>query len=182
MSAIPGTPSFQREFSATERSDEWAVEGPRLSHLLVVQPYFGSVESLRRAIEDRSDSWLGPRVEYRHEGRLRRHLTDLRLRLGDRPGRTTFRKAAFVDVGALRPVGHGYELDVSWRATTMAPLFPVFSGRLAIGDAELRLEGWYAPPGGAVGFVADRALLKIAARGTGQWLLDELVDAADRVS
>jgi hypothetical protein len=28
--------------------------------------------------------------------------------------------------------------------------------------------------------VADRALLKIAARGTGRWFLDELVEAADR--
>jgi len=44
-------------------------------------------------------------------------------------------------------------------------------------DGELRLEGWYAPPGGLIGRVADRVLLRIAARGTARWLLTALADA-----
>jgi hypothetical protein len=162
-----------------EHTNDWATDSARLSHLLVVEPFFGSADSVRAAIEH-ADVWLGPSVEGAPEG-MARHLTDLRLRMGEQPGRATFRKAAFVDLGPLRRVGDGYEVSVSWRAATMAPLFPVFSGRLAIADDELRLEGWYAPPGGAIGFVADRALLKVAARGTGRWFLDEVVEAAERL-
>lgn len=157
-------------------------ETPRLSHLLVVQPYFGPRATLERMLDERADAWLGPRVEDGSVGRGRRHLTDLRLRMGADPGRSTFKKAAYVELGRPQPLpdGDGFEVEVSWRAATLAPLFPVFSGRLVLRDGELRLEGWYAPPGGAIGAIADRALLQIAARGTGRWLLDELLDAADR--
>jgi hypothetical protein len=36
----------------------------------------------------------------------------------------------------------------------------------------------YAPPGGAIGRLADRALLHLAASGTAKWLLHEI----DRLS
>lgn len=163
---------------AEHGADLFSTEATRLSHLLVVEPYRGSADALHSALEH-ADEWLGPVVDGGPSG-VRRHLTDLRLRMGDQPGRATFRKAAFVDLGRVRRVGDGYEVEISWRASTLAPLFPVFSGKLAIADGEVRLEGWYAPPGGAVGYVADRALLKVAARGTGRWFLDELVEAADR--
>jgi hypothetical protein len=161
-----------------EHMNDWSTETARLSHLLVVEPYFGSADAVRAAIE-RASSWLGAAVDDGPPG-MKRHVTDLRLRMGDQPGRATFRKAAFVDLGRIRRIGGAYEVEISWRAATLAPLFPVFSGKLAIADGELRLEGWYAPPGGPIGFVADRALLKVAARGTGRWFLDELVEAADR--
>ncbi len=35
----------------------------------------------------------------------------------------------------------------------------------------------YAPPGGAVGYVLDRTLLGVAARGTGRWLLGRVAAA-----
>ena len=41
--------------------------------------------------------------------------------------------------------------------STLAPLFPVFSGTAAHGSDGSRVEGSYAPPGGVVGRVADRA-------------------------
>ncbi|HET8587893.1 MAG TPA: hypothetical protein VFM74_08485 [Candidatus Limnocylindria bacterium] len=160
-----------------EHMTDWSTEAARLSHLLVVEPYFGAADALRVAL-DRASGWLGPIVDDAPSG-VRRHVTDLRLRVGDQPGRATFRKAAYVDIGRIRRVSRGYEVEISWRAATLAPLFPVFSGKLAIADGELRLEGWYAPPGGAIGFVADRALLNVAARRTGRWFLDELVEAAD---
>ncbi len=163
-----------------EHLEDWTTtESARLSHLLVTQPFIGSNDALRRAIEH-PDGWLGQRVEIEGPGSERRYLTDLRLRMGD-PGRATFRKAAYVDLGRLRTIGDRHQVEVSWRAATLAPLFPVFSGKLTFGGDELRLEGWYAPPGGAIGFVADRALLKIAARGTGAWFLDALVEAGDRI-
>lgn len=163
-----------------EHLEDWTTtESARLAHLLVTQPFIGSAAAVRRAIEH-PDAWLGQRVTTDEPGSGRRYLTDLRLRIGDQPGRATFHKAAYVDLGRVRRLGEREEVEVSWRAATLAPLFPVFSGKLTFGGDELRLEGWYAPPGGAIGFVADRALLKIAARGTGRWLLDELVEAADR--
>jgi hypothetical protein len=68
----------------------------------------------------------------------------------------------------------------------MAPLFPVFSGHLTLTPAELRLEGFYAPPAGELGAVLDRAFLNIAARGTARWFLERVAQvlasspAADR--
>ena len=109
----------------------------------------------------------------------RRFAVDLRLRLGgDTAALTTFRKAALVDVGAVRPVEHGYVAEIAWRAASAAPLFPVFSGELRLGPDELSISGLYAPPGGVVGRIADRALLHVAASGTARWLLGELDRAA----
>lgn len=110
---------------------------------------------------------------------FRRFAIDLRLRLGsDATGLTTFRKAALVDLGLPRATEHGYVVDIGWRAATAAPLFPVFSGELRIGPEQLELRGLYAPPGGAVGRLADRALMHVAATGTARWFLRELDYAA----
>lgn len=156
--------------------DEVAQAG--MSHLVVVQEVNLSPDRIRAAIEDPGAVWLGPAVEGADAPRgMHRHLTDLGLQIGDRSG-GLFRKAAFIDLGPIRRVGRGHELEISWQAATLAPLFPVFAGQLAIADGELRLEGWYAPPGGLLGRVADRVLLNLAARGTGRWLLASLADAA----
>lgn len=110
---------------------------------------------------------------------LDRHAVDLRLRVGgEEAGITTFKKAAFVDLGPVRSTASGYEAEIAWRATSVAPLFPVFSGRLLVEKGELRIEGIYAPPGGPVGRIADRVLLHLAANATARWLLRELDDAA----
>jgi hypothetical protein len=105
----------------------------------------------------------------------RRYAIDLRLRLGGVGAAvTTFRKAAYVDLGPVRTAAGGFVAEIGWRAATAAPLFPVFSGELRIGPEHLSVSGLYAPPGGAVGRVADRALLHVAATGTARWLLSEL--------
>jgi hypothetical protein len=122
-------------------------------------------------------AWLGPEVEPAPRG-MHRHQADLRLRVSDKPSIATFRKAAFVDFGVLRPTNDGWEVEVGWRASTLAPLFPVFSGRMVAHADELTLGGWYAPPGGQLGLVADRVLLHIAATGTARWLLSEIDHAA----
>lgn len=110
---------------------------------------------------------------------LRSFAIDLHLHLGGRSGGlTTFSKAAFLDLGRPRRTHDGWEAEISWRAATAAPLFPVFSGWLVIGPEELRIEGLYAPPGGAVGLVADRMLLHVAANATARWVLKEI----DRVA
>jgi hypothetical protein len=111
---------------------------------------------------------------------MHRHEADLRLRVSDRPSIVTFHKAAYVDFGRVLPLNDGWEVEVGWRAATLAPLFPVFSGRIVAHADELSLSGWYAPPGGELGRLADRALLHIAATGTARWLLGEIDQAASR--
>lgn len=108
-----------------------------------------------------------------------RYLLDLELRVSDLAPRVAFHKAAYVDLGPLR-VAEGsapLAVEVSWRAAGLTPLFPVFAGTLRWRDGELRLDGYYAPPGGGIGLVADRLLLNTAARGTGRRLLEKIADA-----
>ncbi len=109
----------------------------------------------------------------------RRFAVDLRLRIGgEAAGFTTFHKAAYVDVGSRRPAADGFVQEIGWRAATAAPLFPVFSGDLRVEPEAMSISGLYAPPGGVIGLVADRALLHVAATGTARWLLQELHRAA----
>lgn len=112
-------------------------------------------------------------------GGIRRYAVDLRLRLGsESTGLTTFGKAAWVDLGPMRQVGTSYAVPIEWQASSAAPLFPVFAGELRIEADRLSVNGLYAPPGGPVGRLADRALLHVAATGTARWLLGEINRAA----
>ncbi|HTI29719.1 MAG TPA: hypothetical protein VL687_05115 [Methylomirabilota bacterium] len=135
-----------------------------------------------RALEvlggDGRATWLGETVELAGDTERERHLVDLELRVGEQLPSVTFRKAAYVDVGPARarrlmPI----EVDISWQAAGLAPLFPVFSGKLRWADNELTLDGYYAPPGGGIGIMADRLLLNVAARGTARVLLEKIAAA-----
>ncbi|HSL97226.1 MAG TPA: hypothetical protein VK831_01520 [Candidatus Deferrimicrobiaceae bacterium] len=119
--------------------------------------------------------WLGQPIDSGEAPPgMRRFLTDLVLPLDGRW--LALRKAAFVDLGPPRPRPEGgCVLEIAWRSASLAPLFPVFAGRLAVGSDGIRLEGHYAPPGGALGRAADRILLRVAANGTARWFLDHLV-------
>lgn len=122
-------------------------------------------------------AWLGPELRPSPAG-MHRHQASLRLRVSDSPSLVMFGKAAYVDIGPITWLGVDWEAEVSWRAATLAPLFPVFSGSIVVRDDEMTLSGWYAPPGGTVGQLADHALLHLAAVGTARWLLGEM----DRVA
>ena len=125
------------------------------------------------------DAWLGEVIETGPADEDRdRHLVDLELRVSEQTPRISFRKAAYVDVGPLRGEPNGpLRIGISWRAAGLAPLFPVFSGTLTWAGGELRLDGYYAPPGGGIGIVADRLLLKVAARATARLLLERIASA-----
>lgn len=128
--------------------------------------------------EQERAAWLGEVVPAEGLGGWERHLVDLELRVNEEAPRITFRKAAYVDVGRARAVPqHPIEVPISWRAAGLAPLFPVFSGTLRWADGELSVDGFYAPPGGAVGILADRLLLNVAARGTARLLLERIAAA-----
>lgn len=121
--------------------------------------------------------WLGQRVA-EEASEIRRFSCDLELRVG--PDRlATFRKSAIVGLGAPRRDDDAWVVPIEWRAATLAPLFPVFVGDLRLGVDRIELDGRYAPPGGSIGYVLDRTLLHIAARGTGRWFLRKVVSALD---
>jgi hypothetical protein len=151
--------------------------GAPLSRVVVRRAAAGEADRLAWAIRA-ARAWLGPEVEPSPDG-MHRYEADLRLRVSDRPSLVTFRKAAYVDIGPVTSLGgDDWEVEIGWRASSMAPLFPVFSGTIAAHGGELTLRGWYAPPAGVLGRAADRALLHIAAEGTARWLLAELDVAA----
>jgi hypothetical protein len=121
--------------------------------------------------------WLGQRMS-EDQSELRRYSCDLELAVGpDR--RATFAKSAIVSFGELERVDASWVLPIEWRAATLTPLFPVFVGRLRLRAEWIELDGHYAPPGGTIGYLLDRALLHHAARATGRWFLRKVVVALD---
>jgi len=125
------------------------------------------------ALED--PRWLGDIVDGPEERQdLTRVETDLAFTMSDDPRTLTFRKAAFVDIGVTTDAGGVKRAEIAWRASTLAPLFPVFAGSITLRDGTIHLRGVYAPPGGGVGLLVDRAFLHHFARRTGAWLLDRL--------
>jgi hypothetical protein len=146
-----------------------------LTPLRLVQHAVVDPTSALALFTDRAGSWLGTPVDSREPER-RRFLTDLRLPIRDHAPLVTFRKAAFVDLGRAIATPDGCEIEIGWRSSSLAPLFPVFAGKLTLTPTELRLEGYYAPPGGDLGMVLDRAFLGIAARGTARWFLERTAE------
>ena len=123
------------------------------------------------------DRWLGDSVAGGPQD-MRRYATDLRMSRQPLARRLPLRKSAFVDVGPVERIDESLRVEVSWRSASLAPLFPVFSGWLTVRPDEIVIDGRYVPPGGSLGFVADRALMHRAARYTAEWLLGELARAA----
>jgi hypothetical protein len=160
----------------TRRGGQSSTGDEHLSHVVVRRRALSDPTRLAWAIRA-ARAWLGPQIAAAPDG-MHRHHADLRLRVSDRPSLVTFRKAALVDIGPVNPMPGGWQVEIGWRAATLAPLFPVFSGTIVARDDELTVSGWYAPPGGTLGRVADRALLHIAAEGTARWLLREIDEAA----
>jgi len=101
---------------------------------------------------------------------MRRFSCDLELRVS--PERLElFRKAAIVGLGEPRHDDGSWIVPIEWFAATFAPLFPVFVGELRLQADRVGLHGSYVPPGATIGYALDRALLSVAARGTGRWFL-----------
>jgi len=121
--------------------------------------------------------WLGERVPA-ETPEIRRFSCDLELGVGPER-RAMFRKSAIVGLGAPARRGGEWLIPIEWSAATLAPLFPVFAGHLRITAGHIELNGHYAPPGGTIGYVLDRALLRIAARGTARWFLRKVVSGLE---
>jgi hypothetical protein len=155
---------------------------PHATPLRLVQPATIDLTRALPILVDQAPDWLGtPMPEVRPGSH--RYLTDLSLPIREHSPSLTFKKAAFVDLGAVRSGQDICDIEIEWRSASLAPLFPVFAGHLTLTPTELRLEGYYAPPAGDLGAVLDRAFLNIAARGTARWFLGraaEVIGAAAR--
>ena len=150
------------------------------SHLSTSVPAKASrVRALEVLGGDGRAGWLGEAVAPAGDGERQRHLVDLELRVGEQMPRVTFRKAAYVDVGPARarrlmPI----EVAISSAAAGPAPALP---GLLRHAEhrrtMSCRSTGITPPPGGGIGIVADRLLLKVAARGAARLLLEKIAAA-----
>ena len=149
--------------------------GPSRLRVSVHAPF--GVERASDVLGVGRSAWLGEEMPADEAGAIH-YLVDLELRVSEHAPRVAFRKAARLEVGALATdvAGSTVRLPVSWRAASMAPLFPVFAGTLTWLDDELRLDGYYEPPGGNVGVVMDRLLLNVAAQATGRRLLERIAE------
>jgi hypothetical protein len=156
-----------------------------VTSLRLVQPARIDLASALPLLVDRPAEWLGTPVAGSRPGHDR-FLTDLSFPLREHAPSMSFSKAALVDIGSPVVGTDRVDVEIEWRSASMAPLFPVFSGHLTLTLAEVRLEGFYAPPAGEFGAVLDRAFLNIAARGTARWFLERVAEvlatnrAADR--
>jgi hypothetical protein len=101
---------------------------------------------------------------------------DLAFTLDSEGGRLlTFKKAALVDIAMSKDGADTCTGEISWRASSFSPLFPVFAGQLALKNGRLALAGVYAPPGGQLGLLFDRTIIHRFAERTARWLLDRIV-------
>jgi hypothetical protein len=156
------------EFGADEQAGT-----SRLHVALAVE---GDLQRAIAALGARRATWVGELVEPAGDDAADRYLMDLELRVSDSAPRVAFHKAAYVDVGPISTDDEQARVDISWRAASLTPLFPVFAGELRWRNGQLQLDGYYAPPGGGVGVLADRLLLNVAARATGRRLLERIAE------
>ena len=118
--------------------------------------------------------WLGRPVDAAPGAGWRRIATDLELPVRDGSG-PAVRKAALIDVGAVRETDEGQRVPIAWCSASLTPLFPVFAGHLEITRSGLALAGRYAPPFGRVGLLIDQGLLNFVATRTAQALLAKVM-------
>jgi hypothetical protein len=74
----------------------------------------------------------------------------------------------------------GFALALTWRATSASSLFPSMRAELTVyqlshGETQLDLHGWYTPPGGVIGAVADAIVGHRIAEASVHHFLDDVV-------
>jgi len=148
-------------------------------HLRLAQPWGGDLATARQRLEEGAAAWLGNPLDGPADSPMRRFESDLALPMREQARHMVLRKAAVVELGRPREAPNGFALEVTWRSANLAPVFPVFVGTLLVSHTELALDGYYAPPGGELGVILDRALLNIAARGTARWFLSRVAAAIE---
>lgn len=150
-----------------------SVGRPGSVHLAVSQRGRFPVAASSAAIEDLA--WLGEPVEPGpDQGSWRRVKSVLALPVTDGSSPGPLHKGALVDVGPVERSAGLIRAAISWQSDSVAPLFPIFAGRLTIQADLLSLEGDYAPPLGRIGLLIDERILHFVARRTAQAFLARL--------
>ena len=141
--------------------------------LRVAEP--GRVD-MKRATEVLTNlDWLGPGVDGPARDRgVRRVRTDLALPIFDHSGAGPILKAALVDLGLPERRRGLLLVEIGWQSASLAPLFPVFAGRLVVSQTGLVLDGRYVPPFGQIGLLIDAGILHLVARRTAEAFLARL--------
>jgi len=142
-------------------------------HLHLREPWGGGLAAAPEVLGPGATEWLGRPLQESAHGR-RRFETDLVLPVAGQARKTVLRKAAIVELGPVAVSPGAVKVEVGWRSATLAPLYPVFGGVLTVAPDQIELDGYYAPPGGELGVILDRALLNIAARGTARWFITQV--------
>ncbi|MHB8572587.1 MAG: hypothetical protein ACYDAY_06475 [Candidatus Dormibacteria bacterium] len=106
---------------------------------------------------------------------------ELDLRAGSR---VPLRRRVRVSVGTPIHVQTGIRIPITWRAVSLAPLFPVLEGeievnRLEVLSTELVIRAAYEPPLGAFGRTLDRTLLFRVGRASVRHFLDAVTERVE---
>jgi hypothetical protein len=135
------------------------------------------IDLTRAATALRSLDWFGPQIDGPAvRADLRRIRADLELPIIDGSATGPIRKSALIDIGLPRALNDVLLVEVGWQSASLAPLFPVFAGRLRVSEGRLDLDGWYVPPLGRLGLLIDAGILYLVARRAAQAFLTRLAD------
>lgn len=133
-------------------------------------------DEVERTLLSGPDDWIPGAVE-EADGHGQRLLADVGIEAAGKE----VTKRVEVEIGEPRRLGSVTHLPISWKATGAARLFPRLDGDvevafLGLHRTQLSLSGWYDPPLGALGRVADRALLHRVAEATVKSFLDRAAE------
>jgi len=167
MALSPSSRCAQRGAIMTQELGQ-SVGQPGSVHLAVSQRGRFPVSASIAAIEDLG--WLGEPLGP-DPGSWRRVKSVLALPVTDGSAPGPLHKGALIDVGPLERSAGSVRVAIGWQSDSVAPLFPVFAGRLTIRTDLLSLEGDYAPPLGRIGLLIDERILHFVARRTAQAFL-----------
>jgi hypothetical protein len=137
---------------------------------------FGRLEQVLRG---GPEGWV-PSLEEDRAGRLATEV-------GVGSGWTWVGRRVSLQVGQPSPGPGRCSVPLSWSAESHPELFPVLHGVLELtpvspGRTLLALEATYGPPAGAVGELADRAILHRLAEATVRGFLERTARVLERVA
>ena len=142
-----------------------------LRYFVVVPRPYADVE---HALASGTENWL-PDLALLADGHAMKLLSDLGVSVASH----RFAKKIQVEVSEPRHFTGATLLSLRWQSASASGLFPTLDGQLEIApigpaSTQLGLSGSYEPPLGALGRVADRALMHRVAELTVKDFLDRI--------
>lgn len=121
-----------------------------------------------------ADSWM-PALIQKANGHGMKLLSELGLDIGKRQ----IKRQIELDIGKARRTPGVTLVPIKWRAAADSSLFPALDGqielaKLGLATTQLGISASYEPPFGAVGKIADRALMHRIAEVTVKDFLERI--------